>query len=620
MLGELVRYYGVWFTLLLILSGIPSISQELSTPTKIIKEIRILGTRRVPSDTVRFHMLSQKNTQLDPNLLRRDFKAVWATGFFDDMKIELEEEDDGIIVLFWVKEKPLIREIKYEGLKSATLSEVLDKLKERKVGLGVETPFEPAKIRKAIEVLQDLLAMKGRQYATIRYEATDVPPNSKQIVFLIDEGPKVKVKSIRFHGNTVFSEAQLRSAMKYTKEAGLFSFFTGKSTFDRQRLEASLEEGVRAKYNEKGYVRLLIQEPRIDIQDASGISMFSLKFHRWKLFPIPYGTWSGKRVYIDVDLEEGSQYQLGEVNITGNTQFNRDLLLRVIGTRPGEVFNSELIKKGFENLKKLYGARGFINWTPILHQDFDEENKLVNLAFDFEEGRQFVLRRLDFVGNTSTRDKVIRREMLLNEGETFNTVLLDLSLLRLNQLGFFDRLKTEDADVKPDLKLPEVDVTLKIKEKGRNSIGFTGGVSGYSGSYLGVNYATQNFMGLGETLDFTVQVEAAAPHMCLASRNPITRILLSQPASAYSIEGSATGRVIFMAAFTDMFRWVRSCLPSKVTVSLCLPVTRPSHLSAWVSLIPWTNRIRSSPPSKPRISSVLFNTLISSQVKADTQD
>ncbi len=505
MFAERTCLHVMWFILLFVPNGNPGVSEEPPAPAKIIKEIRIIGTRRVPSDTVKFHMLSQKNTLLDPNLLDRDFKAVWATGFFDDLKIELEEDDDGIIVLFQVKEKPLVRDIKYDGLKSATLSEVLDKLKEKRVGLGVETPFDPSKVQRAIEVLKELLASKGHQYATITYEAIDVPPSAKQLRFLIDEGPKVKVKAIRFHGNTVYSERQLRQAMKYIKEKGFLSNITGKSTYDQERLEASLETGVRVKYNEKGYVRLVIHEPRVEIQEASGIKMFSLKFRRWKVFPFPYGTWSGKHAFIDTNLDEGHQYRLGNVSFSGNTQFRRDQLLYVFGTRPGEIFNGELIKKGFENVKKLYGARGFINWTPIVHQDFDEEDKLVNRAFDFEEDRQFTLRHLDFVGNNSTRDYVIRREILVNEGEIFNSALLDISLLRLNQLGYFDVLKTEDAEIKPDLKLPEVDVILKVKEKGRNSIGFTGGVSGYGGSYLGLNYSTQNFLGRGEVFDFMVQ-------------------------------------------------------------------------------------------------------------------
>jgi outer membrane protein insertion porin family len=403
-----------------------------------------------------------------------------------------------------VKEKPLIREIKYTGLKSATNTEVLDKYKEKKVSLGIETPFDPTKVQRAITVLTDLLAEKGRQYADIKYEATDVPPNSKMINFIIDEGPKVKVKKIDFHGNTVFSDRELRKSMKFIKQTGLISTFTGKATFDRNKLEGSLELGVRAKYHEQGYIKLLIDEPKVDVRDVKGTS--------W--FPVPLKPTKGKRVFIDVNLEEGNQYRVGDVNFTGNTLFTKEQLLRVFGMQQGEIFNGELIRKGFENLKKIYGNLGYINWTPIPRQDIDDETKLVNIVFDFEEGHRYRLRRLDFVGNTTTRDKVIRREILVNEGEFFSTQLLDISVLRLNQLGFFDQLKTEDAEQKPDPKPtpgPDgkdqywVDVTLKVKEKGKNSIGFTGGVSGYGGSFLGVNYSTNNFLGYGETLDFVVQ-------------------------------------------------------------------------------------------------------------------
>ena len=122
------------------------------------------------------------------------------------MRVTLEDGKTGKIIIFTVKEKPLIRNIEYKGLKSATNTEVLDKFKEKKVGLGIEVPFDPTKIQRAITVLTDLLAEKGRQYAEIKYEMTDVPPNSRLITFIINEGPKVKVKKIDFHGNTLFSD------------------------------------------------------------------------------------------------------------------------------------------------------------------------------------------------------------------------------------------------------------------------------------------------------------------------------------------------------------------------------------------------------------------------------
>ncbi len=172
------RALALSFALSLVaLLTLPLLSTQAQTE-EIIENIEIRGTRRVPQDTVKFHIVSQKNTRFDPNVLRRDFKAIWAQGFFDDVRVTLEDGKTGKIIIFTVKEKPLIRNIEYKGLKSATNTEVLDKFKEKKVGLGIETPFDPTKIQRAITVLTELLAEKGRQYAEIKYEMTDVPPNS----------------------------------------------------------------------------------------------------------------------------------------------------------------------------------------------------------------------------------------------------------------------------------------------------------------------------------------------------------------------------------------------------------------------------------------------------------
>ena len=493
--------------------------QAWAQEREIIENIEVRGTRRVPQETVKFHVLSKPNDFLDPALLRRDFRTVWETGYFDDVKIELEDGDRGKIVIFWVTERPMIRSIEYEGLKSATQTEVLEKYQEEKVGVGIETPFDPTKIQRAIVVLTDLLAEKGRQYAEISYKTEDVPPNSKLLTFVIEEGPKVKVEKINFHGNSVYSDKELRKSMKFIKETGLISFFTGKSKYEMRRLEGSLELGVRAKYHEKGHIKLLIKEPRVEVRDVK----------RWSWFPIPFRRKTAKRVFIDVDLEENDQYRVGDLQFTGNTLFEDRILLRVLGMKEGEVFNGELIREGFENLKKIYGSRGYINWTPIPRQEVDEVDKVVNVVFDFEEGKQYFLRRMDFVGNTTTRDKVIRREILVHEGGIFNTQLWDVSVLRLNQLGYFDQLKAEeDAEIKPDEtagddETGQVDVVLKVKEKGKNSVSFSGGTSGFGGSFIGAGYSTNNFMGHGESISIQAQGGTRASQYVFSFTEPYFR-------------------------------------------------------------------------------------------------
>ncbi len=179
-----------------------------------------------------------------------------------------------------------------------------------------------------------------------------------------------------------------------------------------------------------------------------------------------------------------------------------EVLMRpLFGMGEGDVFSTEKLRKGIENMRKMYGKFGYIDFVP--EPDFDPipNTDQIDLTLTADEGKQFFIRRIDFSGNTTTRDKVIRREILLDEGDMFNTQLWDLSILRLNQLGYFEMLKKEDAaDIKRNPQSNTVDITLKVKERGKNSIGLNGGVSGIAGSFVGFNYSTNNFLGLGETL------------------------------------------------------------------------------------------------------------------------
>ncbi len=177
--------------------------------------------------------------------------------------------------------------------------------------------------------------------------------------------------------------------------------------------------------------------------------------------------------------------------------------------KDGDIFNIEMVRKGLKNLRDAYGASGYINFTPVPDTQFDDEKKLISLNIDLDEGKQFYVRRIEFKGNTTTRDKVIRRELALEEGQLYNSKLWELSILRLNQLGYFDALKPEqDSEVKQNNQEATVDITLKVKEKGKNSIGLSGGVSGLAGSFIGLTYETNNFLGLGETL--TVQASVGS--------------------------------------------------------------------------------------------------------------
>ena len=231
----------------------------------------------------------------------------------------------------------------------------------------------------------------------------------------------------------------------------------------------------------------------------------------------------GRRIAIEVRMDEGMQYRLSEITFKNNKAVQNVKALRAIfPIKDGDVFSKEKVGKGLEALRKAYGELGYINFTSIPDTKFDDDKKQIFLEIDVDEGKQFFVRRIEFQGNTTTRDKVIRREIALEEGGRYDSRLWELSLLRLNQLGYFDQLKPDDPNItirQLDEKNGLVDLTLKVKEKGKNSIGLNGGVSGLEGAFVGINYSTNNFLGLGETL----QVQASVGNLAKSIRFGFTQ-------------------------------------------------------------------------------------------------
>ena len=462
---------------------------------QVIHDIQPKGNRRIPKETIMAHIYTRPGDVYDAASLERDLRSVWSTGYFQDVRVEREETPKGWDIFFYVREKPTIHTIDYRGLNSVSQSDVLDRFKKVKLGLSIESPYDPAKVIKARVVLQELLSEHGRQFADIKVQVQEIPPAAVGITFNIKEGPKIKVGRIRFQGNKHVSNRELLRAMKNLHPIGvpksifLESLFA--KTFDASKLQEDAER-VRGAYQQHGYFKVLVEDPKTQLRNKPG--GFS--------FIPPFRKGSGKAMDITVPIEEGEKYKLKAINFKNNKAIvNTQLLRSQFPIKDGETFDTSKIGKGLENLRKAYGQIGYINFTAVPDTDIDDEHRLLTVNIDLDEGKPFFVRRIEFQGNTTTRDRVIRRELLIQEGQVFNSQLWDLSVLRLNQLNYFDTLKPEDdTERKLDEKNGTVDLLVKVKEKGKNSIGLTGGVSGLAGSFIGLNYQTNNFLGLGETL------------------------------------------------------------------------------------------------------------------------
>src|SRR5208337_4137834 len=474
--------------------GPPQAQGQPAAPATI-QSIRFLGNRRISRAVLLARIFSHQGDVYNENILERDFMALWNTGYFDDIRLEVvDSEKGGKNLTFVVREKKLVRSIDYKGLSSVQQSDVLDEFKKRKVGLSIQSQYDPVTVRRAEVVLQEMLAATGKMFATVRHRTRNIPPNSVALTFIVVEGPKVKVGNVRFTGNHVYSSGELARAMKYSRPVGAPPwFYWFHKTYDKDKIEADLEN-VRDLYRDHGYFYALAKEPEIKMVDTR------------RRYPFFFFSWGrGKRVDLTIPVEEGLQYRLGRFVIRGNKLFTQEQLAPVLRLKTGDLFALSKVRKAIENYTKLYGQFGYINFTASPDIEPDNRKKLVNLALNFEEDNQFTVHRIEFSGNTKTRDKVIRRELLLDEGGIFSSQLWDYSVLKMNQLGFFDEIKKEDYDIKQNAREKTVDVLVKVKEKGKNSIGMSGGISGLAGSFIGLNYATNNFLGLGATLSVGLQ-------------------------------------------------------------------------------------------------------------------
>ncbi len=471
------------------------------TVPDVVEYIEFRGARRVPQDTLRALIFTKKGDRYDQEALHRDFMALWNTGRFDDITMEREPGKTGWIVRFLVTERRVIRTIKYEGNKSITVSEILDRFKERRVGLAVEQQYEQGKVQRATNVLKEFLSERGRQFATVTPEIRQIPPSSIEVTFRIKEGTKVKVGTIDIVGNKAFGDRAVRRAMKNSRPVGIpYSIFLENlfaKTFDASKLEED-KDRIRMFYSAKGYFMARVSDAQVTMRDAPG-----------RLWVPPFkSTGMGKKADLKLTIDEGVLYHLNNINFVGVKLFRtpETLMRPIFGMGQGDIFSTEKLQKGFKNFQKLYGEFGYIDAVP--EPDFNPTpDGKIDLTINVDEGKQFFVRRIDFAGNTTTRDKVIRRELLIDEGDMYNTRLWELSVLRLNQLGYFEALKeNEAATINRDTKNNTVDITVKVKERGKNSVSLNGGVSGISGSFIGFGYATNNFLGLGETLSINSEI------------------------------------------------------------------------------------------------------------------
>jgi len=503
-----LRALGLLFILVLSATAAFVAPTHAQTPQQVVETVDIQGNRRLRDEDLMYYIKTRPGDVYDPAALERDLKELLSLNFFEKSATRVLTQQGargGVDVIFEVKELPIIRDLAFEGLKAVQESDVLKAFREQRVGISKESIYDPVKSRQGIRVMRELLASKGFPNAKVDLREEVISATSIGLTFVVDQGPRSRIIDIDFTGNSHFKDGELRGALTLVKSTGLISRIKGQDILDLRKLEYDLQKNVRAYMWSKGYFQARIGEPEV-----VGLGIKRTDFIPLITLPLPLISSKDDTLKIVVPITEGKVYRVGELKVDGNSIFSEQQILSFVGLKKGEVADGKRLQDAvYEDLKKAYGSQGFVNYVGEFDPEFkdnpsDPNEGIVDITLHIDEGKQFTLRRLEFTGNTFTRDRVMRREFLLNEGDIYNQNYLDISVARLNQTQYFDPIdKDHDVETHVDDEQGDVDLVVKVKEKGRQQISFNGGVGGIGGSFFGFEYSTNNLAGRGDILSIT---------------------------------------------------------------------------------------------------------------------
>ena len=428
-----------------------------------IRRVTVEGNQRIEPATIASYLQVGPGDTFDPERIDMSIKTLFATGLFSDVQIEQRGTDLVVIV----SENPIINRVIFEGMRTLDEEDLEDEVQARP-----RSVFTPARAQADVQRILDVYRRNGRFAAQVTPQVRELDQNRVDLIFEVDEGPVTGIRDINFIGNSEFSDRRLRDAIA-TTESSWWNFFSSNDNYDPDRLEYDREQ-LRQFYNNRGYA---------DFRVVSAVA---------ELTP------DQRDFFVTFTVDEGVRYEFGEITI--QTELNRlpEALLRAVNPiRTGTVFRGEQIEDAIDAMTYVAGSVGYANVqiTPVVERD--RENRKVNITFEVDEGPRTFIERIDIVGNTRTVDRVIRREMMVSEGDAFNRVLLDRSRQSIQGLGFFNDVKVEDADgSQPDRSV----VTVTVEEQSTGEFAFSAGYSSTESFLFDVSITERNLRGRGQFL------------------------------------------------------------------------------------------------------------------------
>lgn len=519
----------------LALTGLPALARQGAAADAaaevLIADVVVEGGVTVTVDTVSYYMGLAPGDPFDPELVAEGFHRLWDSGLFEDVRIELEPTEEGeVIVYVVVIERPFVTNVVFEGNKKLKESDIKDRLDERGIEIPRNVPLRMSELERIESAIKELYDEDGYRSAQVAFRVDQVAANKRQVVYTIEEGGKVKISEIDFVGNEIFSDSKLQGALKKTKETGLLQMFGSKTVFSAEAWEED-RDNLRKFYLDRGYIDVKIGEPQIEMV-ADNPDAEVLKKKDFKLV-------------VKIPVEEGEPYAMGTLTVEGTEAYDGERLTTFFEVQPGQTYSNKAVEDGMEKVRELYQNTGyFYAYTNQVWKPREAEERIVDVVVDVFEGDRFRLGRLEFSGNTNTRDKVLRREFRLPEGAYMNTGLFRSSVFKVNALGYF-KLDEEPVEFDIDDEEKRINVVVKGQEVGRNDVQFGAGYSELDGFFVQAQFNTRNFLGRGNSFGVSLQSGRRSDYYTLSYTEPYfldRRILLGGSIFKTNLEATSFTR------------------------------------------------------------------------------
>jgi outer membrane protein insertion porin family len=465
--------------LLIFLCGLGSASlmaQEIIGPVKDmfrVDGIEIQGNRKVEAEAVIEKLSIKPDMMLDNYLLRKDLSRIYEMRYFEEVEAYQKKEQNKNILLFRVKEKPIISKISFKGNDEINDDDLKGQIKTKEFNI-----LDISTLKNDVLLLQKHYEEKGFFLASASYQIKDNQNGSVDVTFNITEWEKVRVKKITFLGNKALPDEELKNFMQ-TREETYFSFLSGSGSFKEMNFQTDVER-LKYFYKTRGYLQVNIQNPEVTVSEDK----------KW--------------IFITVRLTEGPQFSVNDISFNGELLFTEDEMTQKLNMKSGDIYNEENLRLDIQTLTEMYQDKGYAFANVLRTLEVVPGENKVDVIFSFEKGVIAYFGKIIMKGNTKTRDKVIRRELRIHEGMMYSGSKLRISRENVNRLGYFQPESVIFNTITRKGTDNILDVEISIKERPTGQISLGAGYSTATRGFIQASVAQNNFQGLGQNINLNL--------------------------------------------------------------------------------------------------------------------